>query len=76
MSSQRSRLRFIRALDAETRGDVRRWASTDSVAKRIGLEYEEAEALAAELEVVGLLRIGGGHSVWLTHEGRQPVKKR
>ncbi len=75
MASQRSRLRFLRALDVETRGDVKRWASIDSVAERIGLEYEEAEALAAELEAAGVLWVRV-HSVWLTQEGRALVKKR
>jgi hypothetical protein len=75
MASHRSRPRFLHALDAETRGDVKRWASIDSVARRVGIEYEDAEALAAELEAAGLLLVRV-HSVWLTQEGRQLVKKR
>jgi hypothetical protein len=59
-------------LDAETRGDVKRWASIDSVARRVGIEYEEAEALAAELEVAGLLWVRV-HSIWLTQEGRRQL---
>jgi predicted DCC family thiol-disulfide oxidoreductase YuxK len=74
MADQRSRLRFIRALDTETRADVRRWASIDSVARRVGIEYEEAEALATELEAAGLLWVRV-HSIWLTQVGRQLVKK-
>jgi hypothetical protein len=75
MASQRSRLRFCRALDAETRGDVKRRASIDSVARRLGIEYEEAEALVAEPETAGLLWVRV-HSIWLTQEGRQLVRRR
>ena len=72
MTSQRSRLRFLRALDMATRGDVMWWASIDGVARRVGIEYEQAEALAAELEAARLLWVRV-HSVWLTQEGGQLV---
>ena len=54
-----------------TRGEVLRWASIDSVADRLGMDPDKAAALAAELGEAGLVRVGGGHSVWLTEAGRQ-----
>jgi Mn-dependent DtxR family transcriptional regulator len=43
----------------------------------LGIDQEEAEAIAAELEEErDLVKIGGGHSVTLTEAGRQLVKKR
>jgi Mn-dependent DtxR family transcriptional regulator len=46
------------------------------VADRLGFEQEEAEALAAQLDDAGLVRVGGGHSVWLTEAGRQSAEGR
>jgi len=68
--ASRSR-RFCQALLEETGGEVLRWASITAVAARLGIEQEEAEALAAELDELDLVRVGGGHSVWLTQKGRQ-----
>jgi len=42
----------------------------------MGIGQEEAEAIAAELDVAGLVRVGGGHSVMLEEAGRQLVRKR
>jgi hypothetical protein len=44
------------------------------VAERIGIDQEEAEALAAELDDDGLVRLGGGHSVILEEAGRRLAK--
>ena len=72
--------RFCRALFEEQRGDMRRMASIDSVAERLGIDYDKAVALAAELKAADLVRIGGGHSVPRTKAGRQrartPVARR
>jgi hypothetical protein len=37
--------------------------SIKAVADRLVVEQEEAEALAAQLNNAGLVRVGGGHSV-------------
>jgi 3-deoxy-D-arabino-heptulosonate 7-phosphate (DAHP) synthase class II len=71
MAVPRSHLRFCRALFKQTRGEILRMTTIYSVAERIGMDYDEAAALAAELDEAGLLRVGGGHSVWLTEAGRQ-----
>ena len=42
----------------------------------MGIDQEPAEALAAELDNQGLVRVDGGHSVTLAHEGLQLVRKR
>jgi hypothetical protein len=76
MAVPRSHRKFCRALLEETRGDVQRMASINSVATRLGIGYEAAEALAAEVDAAGLVRVRGGHSLWLTHEGRELVKGR
>jgi hypothetical protein len=70
MAVPRSHRAFCRALLEETRGDVQRMASINSVATRLGLEYE-----AAEVDDAGLVRVRGGHNAWLTHEGRELLKK-
>jgi hypothetical protein len=41
------------------------------VADRLGIDQEAAEALAAELDAAGLVRVGGGHSVTLAPDGWQ-----
>jgi hypothetical protein len=66
--------RFCQALLEETRGEVLRWASIDSVADRLGMDPNKAAVLAAELEARNLVKVGGGHSVWLTETGRQMLK--
>jgi Mn-dependent DtxR family transcriptional regulator len=66
---------FCRALLEETGGEILRWATITAVATRLGLEQEAAEALAAELAELGLVRVGGGHSVWLMEAGRQACKR-
>jgi hypothetical protein len=40
----------------------------------MGINQEEAEALAAELDGAGLVRVGGGHSVTLEEAGRRLAK--
>jgi hypothetical protein len=68
--------RFCRALAEETGGGVpQRWASITSVAQRLGIDQEKAEALAAELGGAGMVRVGGGHSVTLEEAGRELLKK-
>jgi hypothetical protein len=64
----------IRALAEETGSRPQRWASIASVAERLGIDQGEAEALAAELDHAGLVRVGGGHSVTLEEAGRQLAK--
>jgi hypothetical protein len=64
MVSRRSRA-FCKALAEETGHQVNRYASSDSVADRLGMEPDKAATLAAELGEAGLVRIGGGHSVML-----------
>jgi len=61
--------RFCRAFAEETGSRPQRWASIASVAARMGIDQEEAEATAAELAATDLVKIGGGHSVTLTEAG-------
>jgi hypothetical protein len=61
-----------RALAEETGGRVNRYASITSVATRLGIDQEEAEALSSELRGANLVLIGGGHSVTLTETGQRP----
>ena len=42
-----------------------------SVAKQLGVSWDEAEAAAAEAETLGWLTMEGRHSVCLTEAGRQ-----
>ena len=37
------------------------WTTITAVADRLGIDQEAAEALAAELDEQGLVRVGGGH---------------
>jgi len=43
----------------------------DSVAKRLGVPWDDAEAAANEAAAKGWLTIEGGHSVCLTDAGRR-----
>jgi Mn-dependent DtxR family transcriptional regulator len=43
----------------------------DSVAKRLGIPWDEAEAAANEAAAKGWLIVEGGHSVCLTDDGRR-----
>lgn len=63
--------RFCRALGDLTDRAPMRWRMIDSVAKRLGMTWEEAEAAANEAADQGWLTIEGGHSVCLTEDGRQ-----
>ena len=74
MPASRSR-RFCQALLEETGGEVLRWASITAIAGRLGLEQEDAEALAAELDEQNLVRVVGGQSVRLTENGRQACQR-
>jgi DNA-binding transcriptional ArsR family regulator len=74
MAVPRSHRAFCRALLEETRSEMLRWATIDSVAERIGMGYEEAEHMARQLEDAGLVRVGGGHSVMLEEARRQLLK--
>jgi Mn-dependent DtxR family transcriptional regulator len=67
--------RFCQALLEETGGEVPRWVSITAIAGQLGLEQEEAEALGTELDELDLVRVGGGHSVWLTERGRQACQR-
>jgi Mn-dependent DtxR family transcriptional regulator len=56
--------------------DPQRWTTITAVADRLGIDQDKAEALAAELDEQGLVRVGGGHSVTLAPDGWQLVRKR
>jgi DNA-binding IscR family transcriptional regulator len=68
MATSRSRA-FCRALAEETRARPQRRVSITAVADRLGLEQQAAEALAAELDDAGLVRVGGGYSATLEEAG-------
>ena len=57
MPDSRSR-RFRWALLEETRGEIQRMASIDSVAERMGMDYDEAGAFAVELDDLDLVKRG------------------
>jgi hypothetical protein len=48
-----------------------RWRVIHSVAERLGLPWDEAEAAANEVAAEGWLMIEGGHRVCLTQDGRR-----
>src|SRR5258708_4495871 len=73
MPTRRSR-QFCRALHEEIGDDPRRWTTITVVADRLGIDQDKAEALAAELDEQGLVRVGGGHSVTLKPDGWQLIK--
>jgi hypothetical protein len=78
MAASRSR-RFLRALFDEIGDDPQRWTTITAVADRLGIDQDKAEALAAELDGQGLVRVGGGHSMTLAPDGWQlkmPVGRR
>jgi hypothetical protein len=56
-------------------GNSRYGRINDNARGQLGLEQEEAEALGAELDELDLVRVGGGHSVWLTERGRQACQR-
>jgi Mn-dependent DtxR family transcriptional regulator len=74
MLPRRSRA-FCKALYQEIGDDPKRWTTITAVADRLGIDQDKAEALAAELDEQGLVRVGGGHSVTLAPEGWQLVRK-
>jgi hypothetical protein len=49
--------------------------SIDSVANRLGIDPDKAAVLAAELDELDLVRVGGGHSLWLTERGRRACQR-
>src|SRR5882757_2501619 len=59
MPTRRSR-DFCKALHQEIGDDPLRWTTITAVADRLGIEQDKAEALAAELDEEGLVRVGGG----------------
>ena len=63
--------RFCSALGDLTDRRPQRWRMIDSVAKRLGVSWDEAEAAAIEAEAKGWLTMEGRHSVCLTEAGRQ-----
>jgi hypothetical protein len=54
----------------------RPYSQRDAVAKHLGIEPDEAERMARQLDDAGMVRVGGGHSVTLTEAGRQLIGKR
>ena len=74
MPTRRSR-QFCEALRQEVGDDPKRWTTITAVADRLGIDQDEAEALATELDDAGLVRVGGGHSVTLGPEGWQLLRK-
>jgi hypothetical protein len=73
MPTRRSRA-FCEALHQEIGDDPQRWTTITAVADRMGIDQDKAEALAAELDAAGLVRVGGGLSVILEEAGRQLAK--
>src|SRR5258708_15303215 len=65
---------FYRALHQEIGDDPKRWTTITAVADRLGIDQDKAEALAAELDEQGLVRVGGGHSVTLGPDGWHLVR--
>ena len=70
--------RFCSALGDLTDRRSQRWRMIHSVAKQLGVSWDEAEAAAGEAETLGWLTMEGRHSVCLTEAGRQldPVGER
>jgi Mn-dependent DtxR family transcriptional regulator len=75
MPTRRS-LAFCRALHQEIGDDPQRWTTITAVADRLDIDQDKAEALAAELDEQGLVRVGGGHSVMLEEAERRLVEMR
>jgi len=63
--------RFCSALGDLTDRRPQRWRMIHSVAKQLGVSWDEAEAAAGEAETHGWLTMEGSHSVCLTEAGRQ-----
>ena len=63
--------RFCSVLGDLTDRRPQRWRMILSVAKQLGVSWDEAEAAAAEAETLGWLTMEGRHSVCLTEAGRQ-----
>ena len=76
-SADRAR-RFCSVLGDLTDRRPQRWRMILSVAKQLGVSWDEAEAAAAEAETLGWLTMEGRHSVCLTEAGRRldPVGER
>jgi len=60
MADRRSFLRAIRELTGDR---IQRYVTIDAVAEHLGIEPDEAERMARQLDDAGLVRVGGGHSV-------------
>jgi hypothetical protein len=71
-STNRAR-RFCQALGDLSERRPLRWRMLVSVADRLGVSWDDAEAAANEAAAEGWLTIQGGHSVCLTEEGRQAI---
>src|SRR5260370_1013847 len=71
--SRRRSLQFCRSLHQVIGDDPLRWTTITAVADRLGIDQDKAEALAAELDERGLVRVGGGHSAKLTEARRRSV---
>ena len=69
-SAYRAR-RFCSVLGDLTDRRPQRWRMLLSVAKQLGVSWDEAEAAAAEAETLGWLTMEGRHSVCLTDAGNR-----
>jgi Mn-dependent DtxR family transcriptional regulator len=75
LATDRAR-RFCAALGDLSERRPQRWRMLHSVAQRLGVGWDEAEAAANEAAEKGWLTIEGGHSVCLTEDGRRVGAKR
>ena len=71
-SADRAR-RFCLALGDLSDRRPQRWRMLQSVAQRLGVPWDDAEAAAKEAASKGWLTIEGGHSVCLT-DGCRPLE--
>jgi hypothetical protein len=70
LSTDRAR-RFCSALNDLSEHRPQRWRMLDSVARKLGVPWDDAEAAAKEAEAQGWLLVEGGHSVCLTNDRRR-----
>ena len=70
LATDRAR-RFVSALGDLSDRHPQRWRMLDTVAKRLGVPWDDAEGAAKEAAAEGWLTIEGGHSVCLTDAGRR-----
>jgi hypothetical protein len=68
--------RSCSALDDLTDRRPQRWRMIHSVAKQLGVSWDEAKAAAGEAEILGWLTMEGRHSVCLTEAQLDPLGER